>query len=192
MKKFILLILILGMLTACILGGNTVQALDFEYEQVLTKTLAWQDNDVRGDGWVGGNYTYDTLDTTIPFPTWEVDSTIVIVGSEVYAEVDPSWRPDWHTGRIECETELWLDIGGIKHTLNKKDLKIATYVTETSSFITGELVDHSTIMFPAGTGAIMRAGDTLHLSPDGFNLSMEPHNSCSMYFRAYVFYVELD
>lgn len=192
MKKIIFILLILLCLSLIIWGHSPATAQDLPLTPIKMKTLAWQDNRVYGDSFVNGEYVDgEYIDIRSPVSTWTIEEPIAIVGSKVYVEVHPIWRPNYHKGNLECEVELSKSPYGADHTINKVDLKIVIGDVQGVCFHAGPWVGQEVIMFPAGSGIICEVGEQISLICDGKNLIMAHENAVVMYFRAYIFYVEL-
>lgn len=121
-----------------------------------------------------------------------LDHDIAVLGSEVYVEVDPIWRPAYHEGDLFAETELSVNGGLADGTANKVDLHVVVGAERGGLLAWGDWYEKNVVMYPEGTALILRAGDSLSLVTDGWNDIMSAASAVSMYFRAYIFYVDLN
>lgn len=187
MKKLIALIAVVTLLAIALLAptGSIAQE-GYIPAEIQTVQLTYHDPLVYG-GLVG-----EYIDDRGVVDEWVAPNDVAIIGSRVYFEVYPIWRPAWNEGVIDGDIELSHNAGLANGTLNKADLCIVLGVELGGMFAWGNFVEESTLMFPAGTAVILEEGEKLSLVADGRNNLMGAANAVAMYFRAYVFYVNLN
>lgn len=191
MKRILLaLSLVVAMLVAMLLTGP-VQGIVQEYGEIQTLTLSYTDSLVYGD--------QQYIDDRGVVAEWTAPNAIAVIGSEVYMEVAVIWRPAWHEGRVSGDVELSHNGGLTNGTINKADLNVVLGVepggpttANSKMFTWGSMVERNTLMFPEGMAVVLEQGEKLSLVADGFNDIMASGNAVAMYFRAYIFYVNLN
>lgn len=191
MKRTLLALSLLVTLLVTMLFTGPAQGIVEEYAEIQTLTLSYTDNLVYGD--------QEYIDDRGVVAEWTAPNDVAVIGSEVYFEVSIIWRPSWHEGRISGDVELSHNGGQANGTINKADLTAVLGVepggpttTNSKMFTWGNLIEQNILMFPAGTAIILEQGAKLSLVADGFNDIMSSGNAVAMYFRAYVFYVNLN
>lgn len=185
MKWRIGLTALVFLLLVAVLPQQAVTGQGYSAHPIQTKTLLSQDNRVHGDA--------EYSDARGVSDEWVLDHDIAILGSEVYVEVDPIWRPAYHEGDLFAETELSINGGLADGTANKVDLHVVIGELSWGRLLAwGNWYEKNVVMYPEGTALILHAGDSLSLVTDGHNDIMSAANAVAMYFRAYIFYVDLN
>lgn len=192
MKKLIALVAVIALLTIALLAPATGVAQEgYTPAEIETVQLIYTDSLVYGYG--------EYIDDRGVVAEWEAPNDVAVIGSHLYVEIAIIWRPVWHEGRVSADVELSTANEGPDRTVNKVDLTavlgIEPGVPTTSGshmFTWGNLVEDNTLMFPAGTAVILEQGEKLYLIADGMNHIMSANNAVAMYFRAYIYYVNLN
>lgn len=184
MKRALLALSLVVTLLVAMLVTGPVQGVVQEYAEIQTLTLSYTDGLVYGD--------QEYIDDRGVVAEWTAPNDVAIIGSEVYFEVAIIWRPSWHEGRVSGDVELSHNGGQANGTINKADLTAVLGVEPGGMFTWGNLIEQNTLMFPAGAAIILDQGEKLSLVADGFNDIMASGNAVAMYFRAYVFYINLN
>ena len=193
MRKMLLVLAILGLVAGLISqwpSSDVATAQGYDPAAIQTVQLIYHDPLVYGYG--------GYIDDRGAVAEWTAPNRVAVIGSELYVEVAIIWRPVWHEGRVSADVELATADSGPDRTINKVDLTavlgIEPGVPTTSNskmFTWGNLVERNTLMFPADTAVILEEGEKLWLIADGMNHIMPANNAVAMYFRAYIFYVNL-
>lgn len=194
MRKALLILALLGLLAGIVsqtpsVGVATAQQ-GYEASPIQTVTLAYHDPYVYGDQYIDDRGVVDE---------WTAPNDVAVIGSQIYIEVYPIWRPSYNEGVIDGDVELSHNAGQANGTMNKADLSIVLGVepgsptaSNSKTFAWGNFVERSTVMYPAGTAVILDQGEKLSLVADGRNHLMSSGNAVAIYYRAYVFYVNLN
>ena len=189
MHKFITAITLIALLVIALISPMPSAALEgFTPAKVECKTLLYQDTLVYG---------YEYIDDRGVVDEWMVPNDVAIVGSLVYMEVHPIGWPEYREGTVHGDTELSVTGGATDGTINKVDLQVVLGFevptkTWNGEWNWGNWVEQNVVMFPAGTAVIVDQGGKVSLVADGFVDIMRSQNGVAMYFRAYIWYIDLN
>ena len=190
-KPFALVVVVALLVATSQVPVTSVAQEGYVPAEIQTVTLSYTDGTVYGDG--------QYIDDRGVVAEWTAPNDVAIIGSEIYIEIAPIWRPGWHEGRLSGDVELSSNGGQANGTLNKADLTVVlgvepggTTTTNSKMFTWGDMVKQRALMFPAGAAVILGEGEKLSLVADGMNDIMGSGNACAYYYRAYVFYINLN
>ena len=189
MHKFITAITLIALLAIALISSTPSAALEgYTPAEVECKTLVYQDTLVYG---------YEYIDDRGVVAEWTVPNDVAIVGSLVYMEVHPIGWPEYREGTVHGDTELSVTGGATDGTINKVDLQVVLGFevptkTWNGEWNWGNWVEQNVVMFPAGTAVIVDQGGKVSLVADGFVDIMRSQNGVAMYFRAYIWYIDLN